>query len=168
MVRPVHKSNQRGFTIVEVMIVLAIAGLIVLLVFKVIPTLNRSSRNNARRQDVSAILQAVSHYELNNSANYPTDVNATLDGTKLGYYDLSQTQVVFTAQTNTAAVDKGPHTATDSHGNTPIDWVEIVNYAKCKDDGSGGTSKNGADYTNIVALYAIESGSGSTPKCQQL
>lgn len=163
-------KSQRGFTIVEVMIVLAIAGLIVLLIFKVIPTLNRSSQNNQRRQDVAAILQAVSHYELNNSANFPaaTDVNKTLDSTKLYFYDLSLKQVTFTAQSNTAAVDKPPHTANDANGNQPLEWVEIVNYAKCKEDGSGGSSKNGADYSNIVALYAIEGANGASPKCQQL
>lgn len=163
-------KQQRGFTIVEVMIVLAIAGLIVLLIFKIIPTLNRSSQNNQRRQDVAAILQAVSHYELNNSANFPpsSDVNKTLDNTKLYFYDLSLNQVTFTAQSNTAAVDKAPHTANDTNGNQPLEWVEVVNYAKCKDDGSGGSSKNGADYTSIVALFAIEGANGASPRCQQL
>jgi prepilin-type N-terminal cleavage/methylation domain-containing protein len=37
-----------GFTIIEVMIVLAIAGLIMLVVFLAVPSLQRNSRNEPR------------------------------------------------------------------------------------------------------------------------
>ena len=62
---------QRGFTITEMMIVLALAGLILLIIFQAIPALQRSSRNNQRRQDIQTMLGAVSHYELNDSGNFP-------------------------------------------------------------------------------------------------
>jgi len=63
--------DSRGFTITEMMIVLAMAGLILLIIFEAIPALERSSRNNQRRQDVQTMLAAVSHYELNDSGNFP-------------------------------------------------------------------------------------------------
>ena len=51
MLQNLKKRNQ-GFTIIEVMIVLAIAGLIMLIVFLAVPALQRNQRNTARKQDV--------------------------------------------------------------------------------------------------------------------
>jgi prepilin-type N-terminal cleavage/methylation domain-containing protein len=53
------KKRTEGFTIVEVMIVLAIAGLIILIVFLAVPALQRNSRNNARNQDAARVAAAV-------------------------------------------------------------------------------------------------------------
>ena len=39
------KKHRSGFTIIEIMIVLAIAGLIMLIVFLAVPALQRASRN---------------------------------------------------------------------------------------------------------------------------
>lgn len=54
------KKNNKGFTIIEVLIVLAIAGLILLIVFLAVPALQRNSRNNQRNSDASKIGAAVS------------------------------------------------------------------------------------------------------------
>jgi prepilin-type N-terminal cleavage/methylation domain-containing protein len=45
------KKRNEGFTIIEVMIVLAIAGLIMLVVFLAVPALQRNSRNTQRNND---------------------------------------------------------------------------------------------------------------------
>ena len=58
MVSKLHKDN-KGFTIIEVLIVLAIAGLIMLIVFLAVPALQRNQRNNARNSDASRIAGAV-------------------------------------------------------------------------------------------------------------
>lgn len=54
--------KKRGFTIIEVVLVLAIAGLIFLMVFIALPALQRSQRNTRRRQDISRISTAVTDY----------------------------------------------------------------------------------------------------------
>lgn len=65
-----HK-DQSGFTIIEVMIVLAIAGLILAIVFIAVPQLQRSSRDN-QRQNISARVKAeLESYASNNSGSYP-------------------------------------------------------------------------------------------------
>ena len=46
-----RKGNQEGFTIIEVLIVLAIAGLIMVVVFLAVPNLQKSQRNNSRKTD---------------------------------------------------------------------------------------------------------------------
>lgn len=53
------QKDERGFTIIEVLIVLAIGGLIMLIVFLAIPALQRSQRNNARNSDASRLQTAV-------------------------------------------------------------------------------------------------------------
>lgn len=53
------RKRAEGFTIIEVLIVLAIAGLIMLIVFLAVPALQRNSRNNARNNDASRISAAV-------------------------------------------------------------------------------------------------------------
>ena len=58
--------NRKGFTIIEVVLVLAIAGLIFLMVFIALPALQRSQRNTRRRQDMSRILSAFVNYQTNN------------------------------------------------------------------------------------------------------
>ncbi|MEI7632454.1 MAG: prepilin-type N-terminal cleavage/methylation domain-containing protein, partial [bacterium] len=44
-----------GFTIIEVMIVLAIAGIIMAIVFLAIPAIQRSNRNTQRKSDASRL-----------------------------------------------------------------------------------------------------------------
>ena len=53
------KKKSEGFTIIEVLIVLAIAGLIMLIVFLAVPALQRNSRNNARNNDAAKVAAAV-------------------------------------------------------------------------------------------------------------
>jgi prepilin-type N-terminal cleavage/methylation domain-containing protein len=67
-------KNQQGFTIIEVLIVLAIAGVIMAIVFLAIPTLQRNSRNTQRRSDVAHLASLVSEYEANNVGSLPTAI----------------------------------------------------------------------------------------------
>lgn len=86
------KQNKKGFTIIEVVLVLAIGGLIFLMVFIALPALQRSQRNTQREDDLSRVLTAVNDYQTNNSGKTPFEeggVNAKFieryvdpDGTK--------------------------------------------------------------------------------------
>jgi len=80
MLKKLKQSNKgEGFTIIEVMIVLAIAALILLIVLLAVPALQRSSRNTQRKNDVSAIAAAVANVITDNNGQVPADlaVNAT-------------------------------------------------------------------------------------------
>ncbi len=74
------KNNKKGFTIIEVVLVLAIAGLIFLMVFIALPALQRSQRNTRRRQDMARILSAVNDYQSNNNGKSPATLPASVDG----------------------------------------------------------------------------------------
>ena len=71
-------KNKKGFTIIEVVLVLAIAGLIFLMVFIALPALQRSQRNTQRENDLSRFLTAANDYQTNNSGKTPfgTEGNA--------------------------------------------------------------------------------------------
>ena len=77
-----QKAN-RGFTIIEVVLVLAIAGLIFLMVFLAWPALQRSQRDTQRRSDVTRFVSQVNSYATNNKGSIPkTDtgsINSFLD-----------------------------------------------------------------------------------------
>lgn len=66
-------TSKSGFTIIEVALVLAIAGLIFLMVFIALPSLQRSQRDARRRDDIITFLEAVKKYQTNNRGTLPTD-----------------------------------------------------------------------------------------------
>ena len=74
MLQKIKNRKESGFTIIEVLIVLAIAGLILLVVFLAVPALQRNSRNTQAKNAASAILGAVSEFSNNNGGQLPTTV----------------------------------------------------------------------------------------------
>src|ERR1700757_766377 len=58
----VKDTPARGFTIIEVVLVLAIAGLIFLMVFIALPALQRGQRDAQRKQDLSRISVQMTNY----------------------------------------------------------------------------------------------------------
>ena len=88
------KSRGHGFTIIEVMIVLAIAALILLVVFLAVPNLQRSQKNNARKSDASRMAAAVVDFTSTNSTgSLPSSFN---DCTTLVQATTSLSQFTFT------------------------------------------------------------------------
>jgi prepilin-type N-terminal cleavage/methylation domain-containing protein len=64
---------QKGFTIIEVMIVLAIAGLMLVVVLIAIPQLQRNQRNSARQANLARMVSEISNYAGNNNGRIPQD-----------------------------------------------------------------------------------------------
>lgn len=66
-------QQKKGFTIIEVVLVLAIAGLIFLMVFIALPALQRGQRDSQRNQDLSRAQTAINKYQSNNRGALPTN-----------------------------------------------------------------------------------------------
>lgn len=64
-------NSKEGFTIIEVVLVLAIAGLIFLMVFIALPALQRSQRDTQRRDDMARFLSQLNQYQANNAGRVP-------------------------------------------------------------------------------------------------
>lgn len=71
-----QKRKVKGFTIIEVVLVLAIAGLIFLMVFIALPALQRSQRDTQRKNDLSRAQTALVSYTSNNRGALPANTNA--------------------------------------------------------------------------------------------
>jgi len=67
------KNKQKGFTIIEVVLVLAIAALIFLMVFIALPALQRNQRDTQRKNDVGRAATALTNYSSNNRGAIPTN-----------------------------------------------------------------------------------------------
>ena len=72
------KKQQKGFTIIEGVLVLAIAGRIFLMVFIALPALQRGQRDGQRRQDVSRFMSQINSYSTNNRGDVPSADNSRM------------------------------------------------------------------------------------------
>lgn len=64
-------KTKKGFTIIEVVLVLAIAGLIFIMVFIALPALQRSQRDTQRKRNIQLVSAALESYKSNNKGRYP-------------------------------------------------------------------------------------------------
>lgn len=90
-----NTNSKKGFTIIEVVLVLAIAGLIFLMVFVALPALQRSQRDTARRNDLARVDTSLVQYQTNNQgtnagSNLPV-TGSWGGGTTASYFDSSCT-----------------------------------------------------------------------------
>ncbi len=152
------RKKTEGFTIIEVLIVLAIAGLILLIVFLAVPALQRNSRNTQRSNDVSVIGGAISEYSNNHNGAMPGAKADWQANAKLGFYDIATTEVTYTKQTTA-----GTTSPVTEAGN-----VVVETFRKCHAT-NGSAIGTGASSRTVVALFAVETG-GGTPasRCQEL
>ncbi|MFZ1706497.1 MAG: type II secretion system protein [Candidatus Nanogingivalis sp.] len=66
-----NPQTNPAFTIIEVVLVLAIAGLIFLMVFIALPTSQRNQRDTRRKNDMSRLKTTIDSYKSNNRGNLP-------------------------------------------------------------------------------------------------
>ncbi|MEK7152913.1 MAG: type II secretion system protein [Patescibacteria group bacterium] len=143
------QKRKEGFTIIEVLIVLAIAGLILLVVFLAVPALQRNSRNTQRKNEVSAILGGINEWANNNSGKLPTTAaerTAALANSKLSFYTTG----------NVTWVAAGANSASTEH-------VQIATGAKCN---GGDSTATGASGRQLALMYTVETGGGTQELCQ--
>jgi prepilin-type N-terminal cleavage/methylation domain-containing protein len=71
--RQQQSDKSKGFTIIEVVLVLAIAGLIFLMVFIALPALQKGQRDAQRKQDLQRISVQMTSYLTNTKSGAPSD-----------------------------------------------------------------------------------------------
>jgi len=158
MLKTNTNRKSEGFTIIEVLIVLAIAGLIMLLVFLAVPALQRNSRNTARKQDISRIGGAVTDFTSNNNGTLPVTANNAAILNSAG--TLSQ----YTA-TSPLPIQTGTQSPLT---NAQLNNYRIVTGAKCDTAVAGGTTASGATTRQVAVQYMVETSGSPTPVCQDL
>lgn len=169
------KNKEKGFTIVEVVIVLAIAGVIMLVVFLAVPALQRNSRNTTRKSEVGRIAAAVRNFVSNNNGKLPAtaaDVTSIMDDTGAlnAYAGLApaaaQPAAMAQGKINLGTGAIAAPTIAIS-GTAPTDAMEIVSAAAC---GTSGATIAGPSTKAIALVYTLEPGSGANYQlaCQDI
>ncbi|MBQ6461211.1 type II secretion system protein [Candidatus Saccharibacteria bacterium] len=141
-------STLQGFTIIEVVLVLAIAGLIFLMVFIALPALQRNQRDTQRRQDYSALASQITTYTTNNNGSLPAD-NANLPADKYLNANGEDPRGVPYKIVVASSVPSAP-AITD--GDTEVK-VYVIKQAVC-DGGTPTTSKEKGATKRSFAVYA--------------
>ena len=152
------QNNKSGFTIIEVLIVLAIAGLIMLIVFLAVPALQRNSRNTQRRNDVGKLLGAVNEWGTADNWVIPSGIAGLLGvGDKIikNTGDMSIYNENMTAFGGDVALGLGAGGI-----NTNTNYVTLNLNAKCSNSTTAIAQPRSA-----AAMYYIETGSGFVAQC---
>ena len=66
-------KKEKGFTLIEIVLVLAIAGLLLVIVFLAVSGAQKSRRDSQRKNDVSRIAAQLESYASNANGVYPTN-----------------------------------------------------------------------------------------------
>ena len=162
-----------GFTIVEVMIVLAIAGLILAVVFVAVPALQRNSRDTQRKVDVGNIRAGINTYASNNKGAIPDDVaklTGAMSGIGLNFYSEGIIGLLTSADGDKLKVSVNKRTATvpaASGDKTPtVDHMHLIAGVRCGSSipapntvygtAGGGNAFEVGSIRQYVILYVLE------------
>lgn len=151
--------SRAGFTIIEVMIVLAIAAIILLIVFLAVPAAQRNSRNTAKRNEVTRIAQAYREFRTTNGTN-PSTSSSHRNWILNAAGDLPSFETISIGLSNSAV---------GSTGDTDYAYVRAgANHsgARCNTTGtnSGGSNPRLGE---IAIVFYIETFSGRQSQCMQ-
>jgi prepilin-type N-terminal cleavage/methylation domain-containing protein len=156
MLKQLKQRKESGFTIIEVLIVLAIAGLIMVIVFLAVPGLQRSQRNNGLSTDANNILTASNNWSADNGGSVAITTGTVSGGvaTISGAAGTNNESAKVDAGLGTITVNTSPALTNAA----AVGSLEIVTgpTAACNSTSSGlggtGTSRS------IAVLYVAESG----------
>lgn len=134
--------KQKGFTIIEVVLVLAIAALIFLMVFIAFPALQRNQKDTQRRTDVGRFMSQLSQYQTNTKGSIPTQVTLA---------NFVSTYLQANGDTFNDPDTGNPYTVT--YGTTAPSSTGTIVYADkaiCNDTGDGFTTGQGARKAAVI------------------
>ena len=168
---PYRRKN--GFTIIEVLIVLAIAGLIMLIVFLAVPALQRNSRNTSYKHEARRILASVTEFGTVNSNALPSTSLDSCTGTGTSSPGCNTTSspndamkiYQLAAPRNITALTIEAATGTTA---SSITSAVLRIGAICGTQGAGGAYSTTAGPARAIALIFSVEDSGGNPVAQCL
>lgn len=139
------QKDNKGFTIIEVLIVLAIGGLMMLVVFLAVPALQRNSRNSQRSSDAARIAGAINECLSNNNGNLTLcDTTPELNN----YIDMASNQQLITLVTGALVA-----------GN--VDAAYFRNNTRCNNNAVAA----GGGQRAFTISYNVETRNNPVPRC---
>jgi len=159
------KQAKKGFTLIEVILVLAIAAMIFLMVLLTLPAVQRSQRDLSRRDAVGSVIAAYTEFLGNNRGTQPINaVNCEgADGGIVGAQADCQLNPYLRLQAGiTFSITDGPSTGEwtppfSSVGNAEArpntDRITVFKRATC---GVNGAVRAGTSNRQIAVVVALE------------
>lgn len=166
-----NKQNQNtakkdGFTIIEVVLVLAIAGLIFLMVFIALPNLQRGQRDSQRKSDLARISTQISNYQSSNRGNIPQTTGSTylFAGFVQKYLgtDASTTQAGSEYKDPSKGVG---YTFTTDTDPSALGVIDYVSGRICGENGASASTFEGSTATNRNYTLRVKLENQSAPYC---
>ncbi len=158
-------KNKQGFTIIEVVLVLAIAALIFLMVFIALPALQRNQRDTARKTILGKVASSVTSYQSNNRGKNPAtigDINNYLDADASGIME-NEYEIEFETTIPEGGLEAKPYNKDGADLEVEFQLVTIVPKSKCD---SNGTKAVPGNNRNASVLIGLENGNASL--CQNV
>ena len=147
----VQKQRDEGFTIIEVVLVLAIAALIMLMVFIALPALQRNQRDTARKNDISRLQTVVNNHKSRNRGELPvfgsTSFQADLTRNNDQFADPSGGEYEFVNRTSITE---------ENYSDDDANKIYIYRGAKCNGENPSGSIRSGA--RNVAIVKPLEAG----------
>ncbi len=158
-----QELKQKGFTIIEVVLVLAIAALIFLMVFIALPALQRNTRDQDRKETVGKVASAITTYQSNKRGAQPTSgsvLNGYIDGkSEAGVAFEGQQGSSTTADSvvgNNYVVRVGSSTDVTGNGVAGRNVIQVITGVKCNSTGDG--RGDAASARSAAVLIRMENG----------
>ena len=174
-----QKLKQKGFTIIEVVLVLAIAALIFLMVFIALPALQRNQRDTARKTVLGKVSSAVTSYQSNKRGSQPAsgaDLAGYVDGVTSGTIEpvakntdgTPKSLDTITASSGGAAIVDNEYALVVRSGATGVgsaaqNVIQVITGARCNDTGDGAVS---GSKRNAAIIIQLENGNAYV--CEQV
>lgn len=151
-------NSKKGFTIIEVVLVLAIAGLIFLMVFVALPALQRSQRDTARRNDLARVDTSLVQYQTNNQgtnngSNLPFNSTEYMGGPSFTATSVEQINGVNT----TVGGPCGDRPTNNTDGGNAMACIFIRDYMN---SGTSGTATENEFQDPSGVYYGMDIGQG--------
>lgn len=154
-------QQRKGFTIIEVVLVLAIAALIILMVFIAWPALQRTQRDQARKSDIALIVSTISTFKSNNKGKLPDicELNKLVFKQGTSIY-----QAVDCASGDATGSDIITQSAVADNSAVDIKQVIVVPRGKC----DGNNVRTDGSPRQVALAFAVEASGTPMRQCQEV
>lgn len=151
--------NLKGFTIIEVVLVLAVAALIIAGVFVALPALQSSQKDNDQKSKVNQGLAKAIEYYGNNNNTMPSDCSGAQNATPCNKVSFGSYMTAVGLTLNIVKDDGGQAGASEF---TPPTYpaVSVRVNAKCADNtvGTAGNYKTSTNAGKFAIVTKLQSG----------
>ncbi len=156
-------SRAHGFTIIEVVLVLAIAGLIFIVVFLALPALQRGQRDTQRKQDIGRFMSQITAYQTNNGGNLPSSYAVTSNFVT-GYLTNNQT---FTDPSTGSTYNITTPVPTATAAAPTVGQLFVYISANCVGTNTSGVAPLATTNNRVVAVVVFQEQGGLTCRTNQ-